>query len=404
MKKLILYIFLFFSMASIQGQDHPFIDLVMHESSTKSTTLRESLDDDYNYLVMFSTRGCGWCKRALKAWQTHLNDWREKYNLKIVVVIRGSQATYNSTVSGYTSLPYKLYVYNGSYGDLGITGVPHSFIMDRSHRILKDVRGYRSAAALESILDTLQFDTYSYLDDYTYTVTLRKGCEDEESIQYTSRSLGGSRYWIDGDHEIDLNIEVSSNPIDEDSQQSLFPKASILCQDITVFDPIHNLSISGKLIDSYLYEGDRYLVTDIPMDNCEEEASYFTIIENTTTNAGLLPLLGENGVISSLECVHKDEEYIIYGDADACKPSKVEENHQDDLFVYPNPSSKYLLLGGIQDTNIEIMDITNTLGQKYDVTYTSGTKTISIEYLPVGLYHLRLRQNDRYVNIPFVKM
>lgn len=100
---------------------------------------------------------------------------------------------------------------------------------------------------------------------------------------------------------------------------------------------------------------------------------YFTSY-NGTTKRGILRLIGEGNLSTN-------------------------DNEMNNNTIYPNPVNEKIYLSNILGTEYEIFDILGKSMSKGRINYNE----IDVNFLPIGVYVLKIKNDDYYINKKFIK-
>ena len=89
-------------------------------------------------------------------------------------------------------------------------------------------------------------------------------------------------------------------------------------------------------------------------------------------------------------CFHQNGELVWQNpEYDACLITDVEETHDNELTLYPNPANNYVRINGVEAAEVEVY---NALGQL--VKTIQGCNEINVSGLAEGVYLLHITDAD----------
>lgn len=375
------------------GQNQDIRDIVIYDENHEATTINQEINDHpgKNYVVMLSTTGCGPCRSSLASWHNAISEWEQLYNLKIFLILRCSVTNADYCFSRYKSYDHDMYLYENSFNTLGVSGVPKFYFIDHDAQIVRERLGLTKFDVMEDIFNQLDWKNAA-IGDQHYKVEVNASCDDSYIIEYDVISKFDGTYEVDGDIHVDgITIEYSS--LESKDGQSIFPFVNVLCNDITVRDPISGNVISGKIIDEYVNRGHTLYETDIPLVNCKGNEEHFTIDKNLTSNAGLIPIITEEGIVSSLKCLKYDGKLLDWNGHDDCLTDTEEDPQREPLAFYPNPTSGMIYLSDAIHTK-DITGIYDHYGINHIDKVNMLDHQVDLKGLANGLYLLKFKDQE----------
>ena len=96
-----------------------------------------------------------------------------------------------------------------------------------------------------------------------------------------------------------------------------------------------------------------------------------------------------------------DISYTIRTKVDLDGVTPVETAEKDKLYIFPNPTQKYLYINGAHNSGIEIFDLSGIMVYQ-QATYNTGEK-VDISLLPQGVYLIKIKENNAQNTFKIIK-
>lgn len=400
----ILLIGIFFT-SSLGQENHPLLNYEVFNARNNFSKhiLKDELDEDSRYLIMLSKPKCHWCKEACSQWLEYKQKWENEFDTKIIIISRTDKDNLQTAVQPYyNAYPYDLYATQQSYRPLGVTGVPTVYFINYNRKV-EGTTSWFPILVEDFIKTILSNGNYSIFKEANYRIWNNEACDDESSLTYqTTIQKSGSLdlIHIQGDVEKLIYIQKLLNALTTADGKVIYPLSPILCHEIEVYDPIHETSISGKVIDTYIKNGLTHYETDIPLISCSSSTpKKFTLIENIGSNAGILPYVTEEGIISSVNCVEIEDSFTYTHDnsGNCTEITSADDisNEPNKYLGYPNPTRDHITFNNPEITPF-IDGVYDVHGKNVLNMVKVKSGSMDVNHLTSGIYFVKLSTSQVY--------
>ena len=403
MRSVIITISLLFYAGLTWSQEDPSNILSALTKDLTTGEVRPLIDrmhPEVNYIVDASQFWCSPCNAGIRRLLTIKTYLKETYNLEIIIL---EDEHWNDTASALEkkadrNWDFDLYSLDSNFDFFGVESYPTYYFVPAgfSKPTVEGVSTNCVAldAFLKSEIRQLNFRS-QILDHITQTTTLDCSSADYLEINpLETQFIIGHKYTQVGTHylrEDSLTGSISCYYPFPTLDSMYLDFTLPICSKIDLRD-IDGDFLSMQVTDIYQKDGREHRVMNKMIDTgCGEEIP-FEIITGLGTNAGLLFDIEGHKIVSRLVC-HTVNDSLVYRDVNinlGCITSSVAERKNEEIKLYPNPTSKSLTLELFWPDTTAIQ-IHNTQGQEVQVLMTTD-KVINLDlvHLPVGLYYLTL--------------
>jgi len=198
-------------------------------------------------------------------------------------------------------------------------------------------------------------DSYTWIDGITYN-------QSNNTATYTTTNQAG------GDSVITLNLTIYPTPNVD------------LGQDTTICYGVSQLILDAGIADEYLWS--------------DGSVNQTLLVDNSILGETIYYVSATNGNL----CEATDS---IVVNTEICSDIINEIENNDDISLYPNPTSSFLHIesGNLKIENIEIYNVTGAIATNID----NVSNTIDVSNLDKGIYLLSIKTNKHTYIKYFVK-
>lgn len=169
---------------------------------------------------------------------------------------------------------------------------------------------------------------------------------------------------------------------------------------ITTSDGGYAVSGFGMYWKAFFLKTDEYGTT-----GCHDSSLSFFTIDTATTGQSSFGILSEGGNVNDVTLSELNNSL----NTDTLCENEIAPNSVNDPYdnnhinVYPNPAKEMLIIESKK--NMEEVSFINILGQEIFSIVCGNARRIeiSVEHIPFGIYHLRVKTSNGYKVLPFVK-
>lgn len=409
-RRIIIVLLLIVAAWPTYGQDLS-LDFDTKDYDGNVLSLSDRLDEDKNYMILFSAFWCAPCVRKIDdTFSQQIAHYRENYNLELIIL---NDDYYHQPRTALRQIRRKgwnfpMYLTDDIYRDLGVTSIPRYYMLPAGEDTAFRVYGGSFLEDLETFF--LELGQEHFFSTSIGQVTHRGGdCDDRQYLSSpdstVSTTSGGSYYSI-GDHLYRsgaLNRSIIRYDLNTHTEHLITDFSLSVCDRMLITDHQHD-TILVTVTDRIEEDGHVTLLTDAWVDSGCGPPIPFTMSTVYGTNAGLVFDIEDGVFVSRLLC-HTDDGATVFSDDtvdEACTTTQVHEDLHHKLYhAYPNP--------GNLEVNIELTDPSSLVtwidinGKSINPPRTIFSDRIRFDtsLLPSGLYSVTIQSTQGSVQQSF---
>jgi|GEM_PF-427955 len=245
---------------------------------------------------------------------------------------------------------------------------------------------------------TLNNQTYTTSGTYTQLLTNSNGCDSTITLNLTIKNSTNSIITETACENYTLNNQTYTT---SGTYTQLLTNSNGCDSTITLNLTINNYPIVNLGNDTVLCIN--YGETSITLDASTAETYFWQNGTNSqflTIDTSSYPLQINNEIIviaSNGNCSSTDTVFILFDNCTKISPNTKTNN----IKIYPNPANNKIEIEGIQIGQIEIINLQGQIMKNINIT--NEKTTIDISKLSVGIYTIRIKNNEKIIIKKFVK-
>ena len=331
--------------------------------------LNERLDDDKNYLVLFSAFWCLPCVKQIDdVFSQNIDQYRDIYNLEVIVL---NDDYYNETNIAKNKMREKQwyfhqYMTDDIFGSLGVNSIPRDYLILAGESTGERVYTSNFLSVLEAEYVESGYESIFFSENIQHLRT-----EDCAVTSYTYGVLNSETINAQLYHNVDgnyfrsgiLNNNIYRYNMLSDQEELVFDYSLGQCDEFTLKD--HEGDALQITVESRsVVDGEIIIETDQMIESdCGEEIP-FVMSSIYGSNAGLLFDIEQNEITSRLVCQTTNQESVYIDDelADLCLPLDIEELEiENSIRLTNNPGNGLFEVIGNTNLPIRVHDIYGNL-------------------------------------------
>jgi len=361
------------------------------------------LDPNVNYIIDAGSFTNGRVNRDLQGLLTIKDYLKQTYNLEIIILVddHWDELIIASDKKDERGWDFDLYILNDKFDFFNISPIPTYFFVTAGSTAPTQ-RGL--SVDCENLDDFLRNELYdsshpAIINDIKQTITkdcasssfLKINSQDKEVFENEEYTRVGNLFLKED--LVTGNIYQYNDFFTDDALYLDFHLP--ICSNFMLVDKDGD-QLEIKIVDSYVENGHKHLVSDKNIfSDCQEDIP-FEIISRIGTNAGLLFDIEDEQIVSRLVC-HMVDDSLTYYDNDIgldCITTSTNNLIDDEIKLYPNPTRKSLTLELFWPGTTAIQ-IHNAQGQEVISQMTrEPVINFNLELLPEGMYILTLKNGE----------